>query len=138
MQPMLSISSDLLSIALNSMKSSSHSPGNERWPTFEEILHNLHTQGIYIHSEQLAEFMLAHGLPVHLRYVPAHLRPKAMQVNQSYEGDMARIIEELEHPYWDFSWMENIQKPFIHDSLSDRSDWVEEIEQPSWDYSWMK
>jgi len=51
---------------------------------------------------------------------------------------MVCVVEELESPYWDFSWMENIQKPFVHDSLSDRSDWVEEIEQPSWDYSWMK
>jgi hypothetical protein len=34
--------------------------------------------------------------------------------------------------------MENIQKPFIPDSLGDRADWIEDIEQPSWDYSWMK
>ncbi len=120
------------------MKLSSHSQGKEQWPTFEQILQNLHAQGIYIHSEQLAEFMLAHGLPVHLRYVPAHLRSKAMQVNQSYEGDMACVIEEPEPPYWDFSWMENIQKPFVHDCLSDRIGRFEEIEQPSWDYSWMK
>jgi hypothetical protein len=82
--------------------------------------------------------MLGHGLPVHLRYVPAHLRSKAMEVNQNYQGDMVLVVEEFNSPYWDFSWMENIQKPYIHDSLGDRTDWIEDIEQPSWDYSWMK
>lgn len=135
---MLAISSNLLSIALDSMKLSYQLQANEHWPTFEDILKNLHAQGIYIHSEQLAEFMLAHGLPVHLRYVPAHLRSKAIEVNQNYEGDMVRVIEEIEPPYWDFSWMENIQKPFTQNNQSERIDWFEEIEQPSWDYSWMK
>lgn len=135
---MLAISSELLSTALNSMKLSSLSKAKNQWPTFEDILHNLHAQGIYIHSEQLAEFMLGHGLPVHLRYVPAHLRSKAMEVNQNYKGDMVLVVEEFNSPYWDFSWMENIQKPFVHDSLGDRTDWIEDIEQPSWDYSWMK
>ena len=106
---------------------------NQRWPTFEQILQNLHRQGIYIHSEQLAEFLLAHGLPVHLRYVPAHLRSKAIEVNQNYQGDMVRVIEEMEQPDWDFSWMENIQRPFISPSLSHSMSWLEEMEQPDWD-----
>lgn len=135
---MLAISNELLSTALNSMKLSSPLNAQNQWPTFEDILQNLHAQGIYIHSEQLAEFMLGHGLPVHLRYVPAHLRSKAMEVNQNYQGDMVLEVEEFNSPYWDFSWMENIQKPYIHDSLGDRTDWIEDIEQPSWDYSWMK
>ena len=108
---------------------------NEHWPTFEEILHNLHAQGIYIHPEQLAEFLLAHGLPVHLRYVPRHLRAKAIEVNRNYQGDMVRVIEELDPPAWDFSWMENIQKPLIQNSLLERVEWFEQHEQPSWDYS---
>ncbi|HEY9832518.1 MAG TPA: hypothetical protein V6D26_18170 [Stenomitos sp.] len=120
------------------MKLSSPLKAQNQWPTFEDILQNLHAQGIYIHSEQLAEFMLGHGLPVHLRYVPAHLRSKAIEVNQNYQGDMVIEVEECNSPYWDFSWMENIQKPFIHDSLGDRTDWIEDIDQPSWDYSWMK
>lgn len=109
---------------------------HKSWPTFEEILQRLHSQGIYIHSEQLAEFLLAHGLPVHLRYVPAHLRSKAIEVNQNYQGDMVCVIEELEEPDWDFSWMENIQKPFIPPNPSHSISWFEEMEQPSWDYSW--
>jgi hypothetical protein len=103
--------SNLLSTALNSMQLSSQLQTNERWPTFEEILQRLHKQGIYIHSEQLAEFLLVHGLPVHLRYVPAHLRTQSVQVNENYRGDMVRSIEELEPPCWDFSWMESIQMP---------------------------
>jgi hypothetical protein len=138
MQPMSAKPINLLSIALDSIQLSSQLKTNERWPTFEQILQSLHTQGIYIHSEQLAEFLLAHGLPVHLRYVPTHLRSKAIEVNRNYQGDMVRVIEELEHPSWDFSWMENIQKPFTQNKLSERIDWIEELEQPAWDYSWMK
>jgi hypothetical protein len=127
--------SSLLSIAFSNMQLPCNLQTHQPWPTFEEILQSLHSQGIYIHSEQLAEFFLAHGLPVHLRYVPAHLRSKAIEVNQNYQGDMVCVIEELEQPYWDFSWMENIQKPFITASPSNSIAWFEEMEQPSWDYS---
>lgn len=109
----------------------------QRWPTFEDILQRLHTAGIYIHSEQLAEFLLDHGLPVHLRYVPPHLRLKAIQVNENYQGDMACLIEELEPPCWDFSWMDNTQKPAIQNNPSTQERWIEPQEQPSWDYSWL-
>lgn len=127
--------SNLLSTALNSIQSSFQSQTGERWPTFEEILQNLHAQGIYIHSEQLAEFLLAHGLPVHPRYVPSHLRPKALKVNQNYQGDMVCVIEELEPPCWDFSWMNEIQTPSI-DNNDNLALQIEEQEQPAWDYSW--
>ena len=138
MQPMSAIPSNLLSIVLNRMQLSSQPKTDEHWPTFEEILYNLHAQGIYIHSEQLAEFLLAHGLPVHLRYVPRHLHAKAIEVNRNYRGDMVRVVEELEPPSWDFSWMDNIQQPFIQSNPSDCVDWFEEMDQPSWDYSWVK
>jgi len=129
--------SNLLSIALNNMQLSSQLHTNQRWQTFEEILQRLHKQGIYIHSEQLAEFLLRHGLPVHLRYVPAHLRSKAIQVNQNYQGDMVRQIEELEQPCWDFSWMDNIQMPVIQNDQSNQANLIEEREQPAWDSSWV-
>lgn len=132
---MLSMPSNLLSTALQSIQSSSQQQTYESWPTFEKILEHLHAQGIYIHSEQLAEFLLGHGLPVHLRYVPAYLRSKAIEVNNNYQGDMVGVIEELEPPYWDFSWMDNIQVPTNTDDLVHL---MEEKEQPSWDYSWMK
>ncbi|GAB4202186.1 MAG: hypothetical protein Fur006_55430 [Coleofasciculaceae cyanobacterium] len=51
---------------------------------------------------------------------------------------MVRVVEELEPPSWDFSWMDNIQQPFIQSNPSDRVDWFEEMDQPSWDYSWVK
>jgi hypothetical protein len=129
--------SNLLSIALNNMQLSSQLNTTQRWQTFEEILQRLHKQGIYIHSEQLAEFMLRHGLPVHLRYVPAHLRSKAIEVNQNYQGDMVRQIEELEQPCWDFSWMDNIQMPVIENDQSNQVRQIEEREQPAWDSSWV-
>jgi len=129
--------SNLLSIALNNMQLSSQLNTTQRWQTFEEILQRLHKQGIYIHSEQLAEFLLRHGLPVHLRYVPAHLRSKAIQVNQNYQGDMVRQIEELEQPCWDFSWMDNIQMPVIENDQSNQVRQIEEREQPAWDSSWV-
>lgn len=129
--------SNLLSIALNNMQLSSQLQTTQRWLTFEEILQRLHKQGIYIHSEQLAEFLLRHGLPVHLRYVPAHLQSKAIQVNQNYQGDMVRQIEELEQPCWDFSWMDNIQMPVIQNDQSNQVRQIEEREQPAWDSSWV-
>jgi hypothetical protein len=76
---------------------------DESWHTFEEILSRLHAEGIYIDADQLAAFLLHHGLPVHLRYVPPHLRDKAMTVNQSYQGDMAQLIEEWDYPYSEFN-----------------------------------
>ncbi|MEW6496157.1 MAG: hypothetical protein AB1589_27105 [Cyanobacteriota bacterium] len=129
---------NLLNIALCSRQLSSKLKIDERWPTFEEMLQNLHAKGIYIHPDQLAEFLLAHGLPVHLRYVPVHLRSKAIRVNENYQGDMVKIVEELDSPSWDFSWMENIQEPFPLNNHSYSVDWFEQREQPSWDYSWMK
>lgn len=63
----------------------------DRWDSFEEILDRLHREGIYIHSEQLAAFLLFHGLPVDLQHVPVHLQQKAMQINQHYQGEMARL-----------------------------------------------
>lgn len=78
---------------------------DEHWPTFEEILHRLHGAGIYIHPDQLAEFMLAHGLPVSLCYVPAHLREKAIKVNKNYQGDMARPREEPDDQSYQFPWL---------------------------------
>jgi hypothetical protein len=128
------MSSNLLSAALQSIQSSYQQQAEDKWPTFEEILQRLHSQGIYIHSEQLAEFLLAHGLPVHLRYVPAYLREKAIEVNNNYHGDMVRMIEELEPPYWDFSWMDSTKMPTNPDDIIHQ---MEENEQPSWDYSWM-
>ena len=75
----------------------------EKWPTFEGILQGLHRDGIYIHAEQLAEFMLAHGLPVDLKYVPAYLKQKAILINQNYQGDMARLSEQIEKPLGDYT-----------------------------------
>jgi hypothetical protein len=67
---------------------------NQGWITFEHMLKRLHQEGLYIHPDQLAEFLLCHGLPVHLRYVPHHLRQRAMFVNEHYRGDMVELIEE--------------------------------------------
>jgi hypothetical protein len=72
------------------------------WSSFEEILERLHQGGIYIHSEQLAAFLLMHGLPVDLCYVDDRLRPQAEQINRHYQGDMARL-EELASPSYDFA-----------------------------------
>ncbi|MGQ4647949.1 hypothetical protein [Lyngbya aestuarii] len=126
---------DFLFLALNNMQSSSKPTDNdEHWPTFEEILQSLHNRGIYIHSEQLAEFMLVHGLPVHPRYVPERLQDKAIRVNQNYQGDMARPIEELEHPDWDYSWMPPQQISDHQHNQINQDTVIEELEQPSWDY----
>ena len=125
--------SNLSSTALNSIQLSFQSQTDKRWPTFEEVLQRLHSQGIYIHSEQLVEFLLAHGLPVHMRYVPSHLRQKALRVNQNYQGDLARLIEEPEPPCWDFSWMKEIQMPFVQND-NNSAPLIEEQDQPSWDY----
>jgi hypothetical protein len=70
---------------------------NEPWSSFEEILERLHEGGIYLHSEQLAAFLLMHGLPVDLCYVGDRLHARAEQVNHHYQGDMARL-EVLDSP----------------------------------------
>lgn len=70
------------------------------WPTFAEILYNLHKEGFYICAEQLAEFMLLHGLPVDLQYVPLNLQEKAKILNSNYQGDMVRLSEKPD----DYSW----------------------------------
>ena len=69
----------------------------ERWHSFDEILIRLHREGIYIHAEQLAEFLVFHGLPVDLQYVPSHLQQRAKQINQHYQGDLAKssVIPDL-------------------------------------------
>lgn len=71
---------------------------SDRWPTFPELLQHLHQEGIYIHAEQLAEFLLFHGLPVELCYVPEHLQERAKSINEHYQGDMVRRSERLETP----------------------------------------
>ncbi|MGA7937741.1 MAG: hypothetical protein WCA35_29605 [Kovacikia sp.] len=68
------------------------------WHTFPEIVHRLHREGIYIHPDQLAEFLLRHGLPVDLDYVPNHLRQKAKVINDNYQGDMARAEARQDQP----------------------------------------
>lgn len=80
---------------------SSH-PGDQPapWPTFEDILYQLHQDGIYLHPHQLAEFLLRHGLPVNLEYVPPHLKQKARAINCNYQGDMARLEERDDGPWY--------------------------------------
>ncbi|MEQ8540525.1 MAG: hypothetical protein RIB93_24100 [Coleofasciculus sp. D1-CHI-01] len=90
----------------------SQSRMDQRWHKFTEILQRLHQEGIYIHSEQLAEFLLAHGLPVDLCYVPEHLHSKAIPINQNYQGDMVSLAEQPE-PDWDYSWMNEVQTPIV-------------------------
>jgi hypothetical protein len=65
------------------------------------MLQRLHAEGVYLHPDQLAEFLLAHGLPVDLCYVPAHLRERAMAVNTHYRGDMAALDENSDEQPWD-------------------------------------
>lgn len=69
------------------------------WPTFKEILKRLHSEGIYIHSDQLAEFLLFHGLPVDLCFVPPHLQEKAKLINHNYGGDMAKLADLREEQF---------------------------------------
>ncbi|NJR40275.1 MAG: hypothetical protein HC781_17425 [Leptolyngbyaceae cyanobacterium CSU_1_4] len=64
---------------------------DQPWSSFEQILERLHQSGVYLHAEQLAAFLLMHGLPVDLCYVDDRLRPKAEWVNRHYQGDMARL-----------------------------------------------
>lgn len=80
---------------------SSHSLQDDsaHWRTFAELLTRLHSEGIYLHPDQLAEFLLWHGLPVDLCYVPDRLRQKAENINAHYQGDMARL-EDIKEPFW--------------------------------------
>lgn len=71
-----------------------------QWPTFEVMLRQLHQEGIYLHPTQLAEFLVRHGLPVDLQYVPVHLRHRATQINDNYLGDMARLEPRAEPPWY--------------------------------------
>ena len=71
---------------------------SDRWCTFEEILQRLHRAGIYLHADQLAEFLVLHGLPVDLCHVPPHLRVKAQHINDQYQGDMAQRCERIMEP----------------------------------------
>ncbi|MBE9177925.1 hypothetical protein IQ268_04920 [Oculatella sp. LEGE 06141] len=66
------------------------------WPTFKRLLQRLHAEGIYIHSDQLAEFLIVHGLPVDLCHVPHHLHAKARVINQNYRGDMAQLADDVD------------------------------------------
>lgn len=64
------------------------------------MLQRLHQEGIYLQAAQLAEFLLSHGLPVDLEYVPPHLQAKARLINQNYQGDMACFEENLAALDW--------------------------------------
>jgi hypothetical protein len=77
-------------------------PEQSPWPTFEDILHRLHQEGILIHPHQLAEFFLMHGLPVDLCYVPNHLQQKAAFVNNNYMGDMAQLKKAPVEPWYSY------------------------------------
>ncbi len=76
---------------LQDLSEASTAATRDQWPTFEEMLKRLHQEGLYLHPDQLAEFLLWHGIPVDLHYVPQHLQPKAQQINQAYQGDMAKL-----------------------------------------------
>lgn len=82
-------------------------PGSS-WHTFEDILHRLHQEGLYLHPTQLAEFFVHHGLPVDLHYVPAHLMQRATQINDNYLGDLARLEERAE-PLWYSHQFDSVQ-----------------------------
>ena len=73
----------------------------QSWYGFSQMLQRLHAEGVYLHPDQLAEFLLAHGLPVDLDYVPAHLREKALLINTHYRGDMAAVDEDSDEQPWD-------------------------------------
>ena len=79
---------------------SKNSKPESSWPTFAEILYHLHQERLYICAEQLAEFMLLHGLPVDLQYVPPHLQEKAKQLNANYQGNMAQLTEQPDEYFW--------------------------------------
>lgn len=82
-----------------SEQQSEHVDPDQAWHSFEGILHRLHREGVYLHPHQLAEFMLWHGLPVDLCYVPKHLQHRAKTINDNYQGDMARSESTFQLPY---------------------------------------
>ncbi|MGQ9870656.1 hypothetical protein [Leptodesmis sp.] len=88
------------SSAAFTIASSHPSSPPDHWPTFEDMLYQLHQNGIYLHPHQLAEFLLRHGLPVDLEYVPPHLKQKAIAINSNYQGDMARLEERDDGPWY--------------------------------------
>ncbi|MBD1880122.1 hypothetical protein NC997_09095 [Trichocoleus sp. DQ-A2] len=87
------------------VQSASQSQHHNHWSNFEEMLQRLHAEGLYIHPEHLAEFLLAHGIPVNLRYVPEHLKSKAVFINENYQGDMAHLVEEPDATSSQFPWL---------------------------------
>lgn len=99
------MTSDFSSKVSGRLKLSGQPQLDRCWPSFEEILQRLHAEGIYLHPHQLAEFLLRHGLPVDLQYVPKHLRLKAIFINENYRGDMARLIEESDYQSSQFPWL---------------------------------
>ncbi len=78
--------------ASNTRNPNEGSKSNSHWSTLGEILYRLHKGGIYIRVDQLVEFMLLHGLPVDLQYVPKRLQEKAKVVNANYQGDLAQVL----------------------------------------------
>lgn len=66
-------------------------PPSGQWRNFAEILNHLHGAGLYLHPHQLAEFLVVHGVPVDLHYVPAHLQQRASMINRHYRGDLAQL-----------------------------------------------
>jgi hypothetical protein len=82
--------------------SSDEFPERSPWHTFEDILHRLHQEGIWLHPDQLAEFFVMHGLPVDVRYVPERLQEKATSINENYLGDMAQIEPIAEDPWYSY------------------------------------
>ncbi len=67
------------------------SKSNLHMSTLSEILYRLHLEGIYIRLDQLVEFMLLHGLPVDLEFVPERLQEKAKAMNTNYQGERAQV-----------------------------------------------
>lgn len=86
--------------ASNTDKPNEVSKPNSHWSTLAEIVYRLHLEGIYIRVEQLAEFMLLHGLPVDLQYVPKRLQEKAKAINASYQGEGAQVSLQPDGYEW--------------------------------------
>lgn len=86
--------------ASNTHKPDEVSKSNSQWSTLGAILYRLHLEGIYIRIDQLAEFMLLHGLPVDLEYVPKRLQEKAKVMNANYQGDLAQVSLQPDGYEW--------------------------------------
>ncbi len=86
--------------ASNTPNPSRCSKSNSHWSTLGEILYRLHQEGIYIRVDQLVEFMLLHGLPVDLQYVPKRLQEKAKAMNANYQGDLAQVSQQPDDYEW--------------------------------------